>query len=444
MILSSIRILKDLDKTQYQPLSKREELQSIRLQNVVKHAYENVSYYKNIFVKVGITHKDIKDKRDLSKIPITRKKDLKALNSEDLLTKGVKPEQCVVKYTSGSTGQPLKLFFSEQERDFQTLLNLRIFLAAGFKLTDKAAYLINPHRFPKKKYWFQYFHVLRRYYLSVFDFPEIHAEAIRRIKPDIVYGYPSNLTLLALLIKEQGIKPMRLKAVFSSAEMLDQKPRELISSALNTEVYDILGLVEIGDIAWECPKHNGYHINSDAVFMEFLDEKDNPVPPGQPGRLVCTSLYGYTMPLIRYDVGDICIPSDKMCSCGRTLPLMESIKGRANDFIVLPDGKVLASCFLVIIMQDFHDIDQYRVIQERRHELTVQIVKGKDYVSATSSHIKKEIERAVRNSLDVKIEIVEKIPRDSSGKIRTVVSNFAPEFQTQEPKISGDFINLNS
>lgn len=426
MIFRSLRILREIERIQYFSREEFETLQSRRLKALVKHAYENVRYYRGIFERSGITPEDIKDVRDILKIPITTKKDLQKMTLQDLLSKGVKPEECVIKYTSGSTGLPLKFFFSLQERDFQTLLNLRIFVASGFRFTDKTAYIINPYRFPKGWYWFQYLGILRRYYLSVFDTPEAHVKALRQIRPDIIYGYPSNLTLLALLVKERGIGDLRPKAVFSSAEALEQKPRALIASTMDTDVYDILGLVETGDIAWECPAHEGHHVNSDAVIMEFLDDNNNPVQPGQPGRLICTSLYGYTMPLIRYEVGDICVPSDRMCSCGRTLPMMESIQGRANDFIVLPDGKIIASCFLVIIMQAFHDVAQYRVIQEDKNGITVQVVKGKDFNVQTPHRIEEEIKEVTNNCLKVNIEILEELQRGESGKIRTVVSKVIP------------------
>ncbi len=406
-------------------------LQSERLRAVIRHAYENVEYFRKLFDTAGITPKDIRNAGDLSKVPITKKRDLQQAETESLISRGIKREDCIVKHTSGSTGTPLKFFINEKERDFQRLLNLRIFQAAGFRLTDKTAYIINPHRFHEGKYWFQDLGILRRNYLSVFDTAEVHADELRRIHPDIIYGYPSNLTLLALWMREKGIKDIRPKAVFSSAEALEKQPRKLIETSMDTKVYDIFGLVESGDIAWECPAQEGYHINSDAVVMEFLDEKDNQVDPGQTGRLVCTNLYSYTMPLIRYEAGDLCVPTDKRCSCGRTLPLMESIKGRANDFIVLPDGQIIASCFLVIVMQTFHEVLQYRVIQEKRDEIIVQIVRGEGYGRGTKEKILEEIGKITKNALKVDIRLTDLLSRDESGKIRTVVSRIIPDLQNR-------------
>lgn len=406
-------------------------VQSRRLRSVVETAYGKVPYYRALFDRAGVRPGDIRDVSDIARIPITTKTDLQERPPGDVLAAGTAPERCVAKHTSGSTGRPLTFFFSERERDFQSLLNLRIFFAGGFRLTDRTAYLINPHRFPGGWIWFQHLGILRRYYLSVFDDADVHREAILRIRPDIIYGYPSNLTLLALAFRDRGTDGYRPKAVFSSAESLEENPRALIASVLSTDVLDILGLVETGDIAWECPSHEGYHLNCDAVLMEFLDENQRPVPPGRPGRMICTSLYSHTMPLIRYDAGDICVPSDRSCSCGRTLPLIESIRGRANDFIVLPGGKIIASCFLVIIMQGFHEVSQYRILQEDTESLRIQIVKGRDYNSRTVPRIEEQILKVTGPGLRIRVEILEKLERDKSGKIRTVMSRVIPDFQSR-------------
>ena len=198
---------------------------------------------------------------------------------------------------------------------------------------------------------------------------------------------------------------------------------------MSVNTCDILGTIELGDIAWQCEERNGYHVSADAVVVEFL-KNGRPAQPGEEGKIVCTSLYGYTMPFIRYAVDDICITSDRFCPCGRTLPMIESIKGRANDFIVLPDGQIIASCFLVIIMQAFHDVAQYRIVQEDKRKIIVQLTKGKGFDPPTPQRIKEEIGKATGSVLEVEVEILEELNRDESGKIRTVVSKVIPDLQT--------------
>ena len=426
MVLRSLYQLQLLRKNQYLPLPELRALQEKKLREIVKHAYENVVYYRNLFDKAGLKPDNINTLDDLCRIPITTKKDLQHVPQHELIAKGIDVNKCFVKYTSGSTGHPLKMFLSPEERDFQILLNLSILRENGLKLTDRVAYIINPYRFPKSKYWFQYAGILQREYLSVFDYPQRHVEILKKLRPDIIYGYPSNLTLLALYIREKGIEGINPRIIFSVAEALEPKAKKVIDSIMKVDTCDILGTIELGDIAWQCEKRNGYHISSDAVFVEFL-KNGKPAEAGEEGRIVCTSLYGYTMPLIRYAVDDICVSSDRVCSCGRTLPMIESIKGRANDFIVLPDGQIIASCFLVIIMQAFHDVAQYRIIQENKNVMVVQLVKGKIFNEQTPDLIKREIGKVVNNTLSVEIKILDKLTRDESGKIRTVVSKVIPD-----------------
>jgi phenylacetate-CoA ligase len=303
----------------------------------------------------------------------------------------------------------------------------------GLRLTDRVAYIINPHRFPNSKYWFQHLGILRRDYLSVFDSPQQHVEILKQVRPDVIYGYPSNLSLLAVYIREKGIKGIDPRMMFSVAEALGTNAKKTMDTIMGVDTCDILGTIELGDIAWHCEMRNGYHISADAVIMEFLED-GKPVPTGKAGKIICTSLCNYTMPLIRYAVDDICVPSDKLCPCGRTLPMMESIQGRGNDFILLPDGQIFASCFLVIIMQDFHDVAQYRVLQEDKKGIIVQLVKGKGFNKRTPDRIKEEIRSVTKNSLKVETEILETLPRDESGKIRTVVSKVIPNLQNRIDK----------
>jgi len=430
MLFGSMARLHRLKKNQYLKPHQLKAFQEKKLREVIQHACKHVAYYKNLFRQAGIKPDDINTIDDLSKIPVTTKKDLQKLSPEEIVSSQADIQQCVTKYTSGSTGNPLKIFLSPEERDFMILLNLRILVENGLKLTDKLAYIINPHRFPKSKYWFQHLGILRREYLSVFDNPQKHTELLKKMNPDIIYSYPSNLSLLALYMKEKGIDGIRPKTIFSIAEALEPNARKMINSIMDIDTCDILGTIELGDIAWQCVERKGYHLSSDAVIIEFLNN-GKPVQSGEEGKIVCTSLYQHTMPFIRYAVNDICVPSDKMCSCGRSLPMIESIKGRANDFVVLPDGQIMASCFLVITMQEFHDIAQYRIIQENKNGLNLQLVKGKGFKSTTPEKIKNEIQRITNNALNVNIEMLDKIKRDQSGKLRTVISKIIPDMQEQ-------------
>ncbi len=423
MIFQSLKTLRRLLRQQYLEPEALRILQHQKLFRIIRHAYEFVPYYRALFDETDIVPNDITGPEELVRIPLLTKEALKSLKPHELLNRKLSLENCHPKSTSGSTGKPLQIWFHEEELATQTLVNLRIMLAAGFRFTDTTVYIKNPKRFPSSKYWFQSLGILRREYLSAFHTPEAHTDALRQMRSDMIYSYPSVLQLITHQLRRQGLNDLRPKAVFSTAEMLEPFVREQIATTLHTKVYDVVGLIELGDIAWECPMHAGYHLNVDTVLIEFLDSDDKPVPPGQPGRLVCTGLDNYAMPLIRYDTGDIGVPSQHLCSCGRTLPLMERVQGRTNDFIILPDGGQVSPSFSHVIIQNFQDVDRYAIIQQHDGTVVVNIVPGEGFTEARERKLQQEIEQAVFQAIPVRLELVSDIPRNSSGKIRTVTSH---------------------
>jgi len=124
----------------------------------------------------------------------------------------------------------------------------------------------------------------------------------------------------------------------------------------------------------------------------------------------------------RYDVGDIGVPDNELCVCGRTLPLMKSIEGRADDFIVLPSGKIVSPIVLALIMKHSEDIIEYQIVQERLEKVIIYLVVSPEFNEDDSKKIGQEIKRSLNNEINVEIKIKDKIQRDKSGKIRSVIS----------------------
>ena len=155
-------------------------------------------------------------------------------------------------------------------------------------------------------------------------------------------GIAPRLRLIAMEKLTSGSPRIAPRTVFSTADVLDQNSRQLIESAFDVRVTDLYGAYEFGHIAWECPQHAGYHVNTESVVLELLKD-GRPASPGEAGEVVATSLNSYAMPFLRYRLGDLCSPSHRPCPCGRGLPLLELVQGRSNDAIRLPDGRVVTS-----------------------------------------------------------------------------------------------------
>ena len=159
--------------------------------------------------------------------------------------------------------------------------------------------------------------------------------------------------------------------------------------------------------------------------VEFLkDDKD--AGPGEEGKVVCTSLHSFAMPFLRYEVGDICVPLNRACSCERGLPLMSMIKGRADDFILMPNGQYVSP--LIFEIPSIYGVAQYRIIQKEVNRLLVQVVPTTGFTKESRYKVRQHVRWAARkisgdNSMNVEVDIIDSIPIDpSSNKIKRVIS----------------------
>jgi phenylacetate-CoA ligase len=402
---------------------KREQLEQIQnkmLGSVIRHAYKNVPLYREKFKKAGIRPEDIRSVKDLVKVPMITKKELAENFPGRILAKGTDVRKCHVYRTSGSTGTPLTVVESPRYDDYEKAVTLRANFECGQNLFDRWFIITSPAHI-NQRFWFQKFGILNTKYVSLFSTTQSHIRALREFKPKIIDGYASSIWLMAREILENRIPVKKPKLIFTTSEMLDEKMRKDITDAFGVEPLDQFGCVEVARTAWECPEHCGYHLDIDAVATEFVKDNEH-VSPGEKGEIVYTSLYNYEMPFIRYRVGDIGVPSDEKCSCGRGLPLMKSLMGRADDFVKTPDGRIFSPIIGTIMMRDIKGIRQFRIIQEKIDKLTVEIEKDNNFSEQTFLDVKKEIKKRLGEDIDVKTKVVDKIERSKSGKLRSVVS----------------------
>jgi phenylacetate-CoA ligase len=244
------------------------------------------------------------------------------------------------------------------------------------------------------------------------------------------------------LFHKEGIDPDSIKAVLHSVNYrLDTlaHPRVLITSSgirdefliarikdtLEMEVFDFYGANEVGRIAWECPAHEGLHLNGDHLVFECLNSSQ-PAEAGIPGEVIVTSLNVWAQPYIRYRLGDNCVFKGRPCSCGSAYPLISAPLGRSNDLIRLPSGKILSADPLEFILRKVDSIEQFRIVQESIGHLVLQLVFRKapdnDLIHSIRSRVLESLAEPVR----VDIQCVDFV-HDANSKFRTFVSNLPDE-----------------
>jgi phenylacetate-CoA ligase len=404
--------------------------QNDRLRRMINHAYNHVPFYHRRFRELGIHPSDIRSTEDLKRLPILRKDEIRQ-NQKEIISNGYVLDRLRRLSTSGSTGEPLFLYASTTENEFRKAKHLRANMSCGQRPFDKWVTITAPHHFAESTRLQKIVNVFSPIPISVFDSTGEQIRKLEEIRPDVLDGYSSSLFLLAKEIEKKNIQTITPRFLIGGAELIDAYSRNFIEETLNSPLYDQYSSVEFERIAWQCSVKKGYHMDVDALSIEFVDDEGEEVSSGERGEIICTSLFSYAMPFIRYAVGDMGVKSEESCECGRGLPLMKVVEGRKDSLLQLPDGRTLTPRAFTIAFTMFKlysYIDQFRVIQKKK-DLFQVFVKMKDDKRDYEKVLRKELPAHLRRtinlsvgSVEFEVDCIDQIPLDKSGKLMTVVS----------------------
>ena len=380
-----------------------------------------------------LTATDIKTKKDLYKMPILTREDVKQ-NAKALISRTYPKKRLRHGHTSGTTGSPLDFHYDIQTCVVHLVAVWRQKYWAGMKYGDAIATfqgrVIVPLDQSKPPFWRKNY-INNQLFFSSFHLHEknlpYYFEKLEKDKIQFIEGYPSNLYILALfLLKIRQTFP--LKAVLSSSETLFENQREAIEEAFQCKIFDYYGMAERAVFASECQEHTGHHLNSDYGITEFLDSNDVPVEKGSLGRIVATSLYNYAMPFIRYQTNDSCSLKIEPCPCGRNFPLMDDVATKNESIVTLPDGRLISPSVLTHPFKPMHNIVESQIIQEKVDELLVKVVKNDRYSDNDEKKLLAAFNERLGDQVTIKIEYVDSIPKTKSGKFKWVISKIKPTF----------------
>jgi phenylacetate-CoA ligase len=393
-------------------------LQTIGLQKLTAHAYATVPFYKKLFDDIRLHPEEIISLEDLKKIPVIDKKILAENTYDKLISRDYNITNLLPVRTAGSNGSPYMFYIDYSFDQFRKAQFLRPYITNGRRLFDHSV-LFSVYESARSK-WYNRFGLLRESRIFSGDKIDLQIKKLLNIRPDIIQGYGSVLNLISINILEKNIEIKKPRLVFTDSELLMPDMRENIGKAFGTEVIDVYGTFETDNIAYECSKHEGYHIASDSVIMEFL--KDNkPVEAGEEGEIVVTVLNNYAMPFIRYNLHDVGCFINKLCSCGRTFPLMNQIKGRSSDYMLAKDGRKFSVFNLGRFASLAPNVYEYQIIQEDYNVFTVLIVPAETYNNEGELIIKPSIQKLFPDAL-INMELVSSIKREPSRKFKAFKS----------------------
>lgn len=354
-------------------------LRDRRIRKILRYAVQFVPYYQNLFRAQAINLEDIRTAEDLDRLPMITKEMVRQ-NPYHFLASSRRGKSSIHFLTSGSTGIPTPIYhdlmsilaniaFGERERDVVARF-------CGISFGYKTAAVLYPGSTSDKvrNLCRQWTYIPIQPEQSTFSilqpFVEI-VEGLRRLRPDVLYGYGSWLETFFRLLALRNISLPLPKAVVYVAEGMTPEAISLIEDRFGIPVLSQYNAMESFKIGFTCEKREGFHIHEDLCYVKVIRKDGTRAAAGEKGEIVISNMVNHGSVLLNYRLGDIGSLSATECGCGRTFPVLLEIEGRAEDMIFLPDGRFIHPRAIWGIVKKSTEVLKYQLIQHepRRFEL---------------------------------------------------------------------------
>jgi len=405
--------------------------QSRELALVLRQCATAIPYYRNLWSREGLRFEAVRGPEDLPRLPILAKKTVR-LDGNQLVRQGARPYW--TQHTSGSTGTPVMVHVNK--RTYQLVHALleeheeRCGVRSGDLRATFAGRMVQPPEDLSPPFW-RYNRAQRQLLFSAYHLSEqtlpYYIEELARRKPAELIGYPSAIAAVATHINASGGRgPIAPRVVITNSETLFAWQREAIEGAFGCPVRDYYGSAEALVFAPQCSA-GAYHFDPLLGIAEIVDTEGRPVPPGESGRIVCTTLTNNVMPLVRYDIGDVAVKLPGTCPCGSIMGGAREIIGRQDDIITTPDGRVVGR--LDHIFKGVTGIEECQIIQEALDLIRITMVVDGTF-DPRQEHVLRENARGrLGTAVRVEFSRLQRIPRTPAGKFRGVVSRLGAQDQ---------------
>jgi len=427
---------KELKKNQYLSYELIQQRQLKSLNKLLNHAYTHVPYYHKKFEELDIWDNNkinLKNLNEITKLPLLTK-DIIIKEKENLYSNDIQERKSFKNTTGGSTGKPLS-FLQDFDYVLSNKLNTQLSLSwRGFELYDDMITIWGAQRDtfegkkPIKKSLMDFIQnklVLNSFNMSNDDMRN-YIKLLNIHQPKLIKAYAQSIYQIAKFAKENNIYVKKQNAVHLAAGTVYPFMKELIEDVFQCKSYNDYGSREAGTIASECSAQDGLHIMVEHVFVEVLDKNGQPCQYGEEGEIVITTLNNYSMPLIRYKIGDMgVLMENKKCSCGCSYPKLEKVIGRVTDIFKTTTGVIVAPEYfihLIGVVLNRGNIEKFQVIQEELDKIVVKIVQQSEMTKDNLKEIEEKIKIVMGKECKVEFDFVDDIPTTATGKYQYTIS----------------------
>jgi phenylacetate-CoA ligase len=422
-----------LKELEYNSIEENEKIQKDLLEKIVIHSWKYSPYYKKVFEEAGVVDNGVFDFSNWSNVEFLTK-DLINENWDDLQTTSDPQFSQRGNYensSGGSTGKPVK-FIQHRSHWIRGMACKWLFFSfiddyptKHIKLWGSERDILEGRRvFSTKIRNFIYRRRVQNAFLMSSEDVERYVEEINKFEPVFIEAYVQSIYELSKYIKEHDLEVYSPKGVVTSAGTLYPEIQDLIEEVFGCPVLNRYGSREVGDMACSCDKDEGLHLNIFQHYFEILNDEMKPCRPGEIGKVYITSLSNFSMPIIRYEIGDVAIPSEnKECSCGRGLPLIASVKGRSVNLFKKADGTLVDGEYFTHMFYFKDWVQQFQVIQKDYVHLIMKIRLKGDKNEREIKQIEHDSRVVMGEDCCIEWEFIEgEIPPTKSGKYLYTIS----------------------
>lgn len=413
-------VMRELEASQHWSRERLLALQWERAVRLWQHASATVPFWRDAAFALGLTPGAAIPRGTWERLPVLEKSTLAGQPAALLSSR---PSRAHRSATSGSSGTPTSVLRSQRSWAHHHANIFRQWHWFGLDVGDPYAYLWGLALDSEGRDLASRKDLLfNRVRCSAFSLDAARARAffeqLRRRPVRFLYGYPSAVTLFADEVTRAGLdgRALGLRAAITTAEVLKDEQRHRIAETFGCAVADSYGCAETGVVGIEC-EHGGLHQAVESVMVETRPAEDGRV------ELLLTDLHNLTQPVLRYRIGDLMAPPpDGACPCGRGLPLLGRVFGRAGDTLTLPDGRRVNANLPSYVFKHHGrngTVREYQFVQFPDGRIELRVLPGPAWTDAVAPALRDEVRAAL--GIEVALRTVERFDRRGRGKHRDYV-----------------------
>lgn len=425
--------LAELIATERTPREVLEAARLERLRELLVYCGSHVPFYREAFAASGFEPSTLRSEADLAALPIVRKEDLRA-HYERFFA-----DPCDRSFStwpsSGSTGEPFPFRLDDRSitrNTFAALARGRAWWnippgARELMVWSGARDLSGSLRgrlkaLGRRVSWgAKNIQLVDTYALDGAQVERAYAEALR-FQPVVSRSISSGLYRFCQLLAERGLdgRALGIRHAIFTGEAFPRAQRRFVEDVLGCKTISEYGCSELGIIAFECPE-GSLHLTQENLVFEYL-QAEGASGAGGEAELIVTNLNDRVAPLVRYAVGDVVVPSTRLCPCGRTAPLIESVSGRTHAAIRTPAGGVIQGLFFTHLFDEIDAVHRFRVVQKSLTTLDLELTSPETIPADVLAGVRQKVADEMGPGVSVHVEQVADLPLATSGKFRWIVS----------------------